>query len=111
MNYENFKIACKAKGLTITEYLESKGLTSANTGKYKKGGNPSVPLLIEMAVDLEVTTDFLLGLTDKKSAPSGAPDDIGINELKELFTTLSEQSQDLFLEYLRVHIKHEASLK
>ena len=65
MNYENLKKACEAKGLTLTKYLENKGMNTGNTGKWKGGGNPSVPVLVAMSIDLGVSTDYLLGLTDE----------------------------------------------
>ncbi len=75
MNYENLKAACKAKGTSLTAYVESIGLDTGNTGRWRHGGNPSIPVLVRMANDLEVTTDYLLGRADNPSRDTAPPDE------------------------------------
>lgn len=87
--YDNLKTACINKGLSVTPFIESFGLNSANTGAWKKGGFPRVKILIKMADALDVTTDYLLGREESKK------DSIVLNygespakyEIKELVDT------------------------
>ena len=75
MFYDNLKAACDAKGTKVTKYLESIGKSTALTGKWKHGGMPSVELLMQIATDLDVTLDYLLGRTSFRNTPSETPPD------------------------------------
>jgi transcriptional regulator with XRE-family HTH domain len=61
--YEQLKIACEKKQTTVTALLKSFNLSTANTGKWKNGGFPSVEVLLRISQYLNVSTDYLLGLT------------------------------------------------
>jgi transcriptional regulator with XRE-family HTH domain len=65
MNYEGFKNICKKRGTSATAVIAELGLTTANTGSWKNGGDPSAKVLKQLSERLDVTTDYLLGLTDK----------------------------------------------
>ena len=67
MFYERLKNACKAKGTTPSVVTKEVGITTANTGRWKHGGMPSVEVLLKFAERLETSTDYLLGRTDTKS--------------------------------------------
>ncbi len=60
MFYEQLKLACEQKGLSVTALLNKMGLSTSNTGKWKNGGFPSVDILIKLSSELDVTTDYLL---------------------------------------------------
>ena len=64
MNYVAFKKACKGKGTTPTALSLKLGLKKGNATSWKNGGNPSVEILIKLAVELDCSTDYLLGLDD-----------------------------------------------
>ena len=59
--YENLKNACEKQGIKVTTFIETLGMTSANTGAWKNGGFPRTNKLIEIADALSVSTDYLLG--------------------------------------------------
>ncbi|MCL1807128.1 MAG: helix-turn-helix domain-containing protein [Oscillospiraceae bacterium] len=67
MFYERLKAACVEKGTTPSAMAKSHGITTANTGPWKHGKTPSVDILVKFATSLEVSTDYLLGLTDSPS--------------------------------------------
>lgn len=59
--YEILDFECKKNGITITELLKLLGMSSGNTGSWKKGGHPSIDKLLEIANYLNVSVDYLLG--------------------------------------------------
>lgn len=61
MNYVAFEQICKENGTTPTAISRKLGLTKGNTTSWKKGGNPSVEVLVQLADELNCTTDYLLG--------------------------------------------------
>lgn len=67
MNYLFFERKCKECGTTPTALSSKLGLSKGNASNWKKGGNPSVEVLIKIADELNCTVDSLLGreLTQK----------------------------------------------
>lgn len=65
MNYDVFEQLCKDNGTTPTALSKKLGLSKGNTTSWKKGGNPSVEVLMQISVELHCTTDYLL--TGKKT--------------------------------------------
>lgn len=61
MDYLFFKTRCKECGTTPTALSLKIGLSKGNTSSWKKGGNPSVEVLIKIADELNCTVDRLLG--------------------------------------------------
>ena len=70
MDFNNFKVACAAKGTSPTALVTKLGLSSGNVTSWKKGGNPSIEILTKIADELDVTTDYLLGSEPKKEVKS-----------------------------------------
>lgn len=64
MFYEQLKTACTQNSTSPTALAKELGLSTANTGRWKHGGTPSVEVLVKFAKRLGVTTDYLLGLTE-----------------------------------------------
>jgi len=110
MNYNNLKKACFAKGILLSQYLESKGLSTSNTGKWKNGGNPSIPLLIEMANDLDVDVNFLLGI-EKDASAEASDEEYNIERFRALIQQLTHEGRDSLLEYAQFLRDKEASQK
>lgn len=61
MNYSFFEKMCSLNGTTPTAVSHKLGLSKGNTSNWKNGGNPSVSILIQLADELNCTTDELLG--------------------------------------------------
>ena len=64
MNYDKFNSLCKLKGTSPTALTLKLGLSKGNASSWKKGGNPSVDILIKIAKKLDCSIDYLLDLTD-----------------------------------------------
>ncbi len=81
MNYDGFVQLCKDNGTTPTALTQKLGLSKGNTSSWKKGGNPSVDVLVQLSVELNCTTDYLLGLTPK-STPAKTSLDVDFQNKK-----------------------------
>jgi transcriptional regulator with XRE-family HTH domain len=61
--YAQLLKACDCKGVKLTPLLKEMGISTGNTGSWKKGGMPSVEVLDSLSLRLDVSVDFLLGKT------------------------------------------------
>jgi len=93
MDFVNFKNACKAKNTSPTALALKYGLSRSNVTRWSNGGEPSMPILLRMASDLEVSVDYLLG--NKKS-----PADDKISEARKRLINLAETANDEELDFL-----------
>lgn len=103
MNYSVFEELCRKVGTTPTALAVKLGLSKGNTSSWKKGGNPSVDILIKLSDELNCTTDMLLGKeksspTDKLSADEREVitdyrklDSYGINTVKSVINAEKER--------------------
>ena len=64
MNYDKFTKLCISQGTKPTSLMIKLGLSKGNSSKWKKGGNPSVNILIRISKELDCSIDYLLDLTD-----------------------------------------------
>ncbi|MBQ3161249.1 MAG: helix-turn-helix domain-containing protein [Oscillospiraceae bacterium] len=60
MFYERLRQICAQKNTTVTKMLHDIGLSSANTGYWKKGQLPKGDALIKISNYLNVSIDWLL---------------------------------------------------
>ena len=60
MFYDRLKQICAEKNTTVTKMLHEIGLSSANTGYWKKGQLPKGDALLKISEYLGVSTDMLL---------------------------------------------------
>lgn len=58
--YERLRNICSEKNTTVTKVLHEIGLSSANTGYWKKGQLPKGDALLKISEYLNVSIDFLL---------------------------------------------------
>lgn len=71
--YERLRNICSEKNTTVTKMLHEIGLSSANTGYWKKGQLPKGDALLKISEYLNVSIDLLLigeyttGLNDDES--------------------------------------------
>ncbi len=102
MDYDTFSELCKEKNTTPTALTLKLGLSKGNTSSWKKGGNPSVDILIKLADELNCTTDKLLGRKEKNSTELN-DDEQGLlkmygllteREKGEYFGELKEKTKD-----------------
>ncbi|MGN0608368.1 MAG: helix-turn-helix domain-containing protein [Oscillospiraceae bacterium] len=67
MNYAVLDKLCQEHGTTPTALALKLGLSKGNTTSWKKGGNPSVEVLLQISDELNCTTDYLLKGKEKSS--------------------------------------------
>lgn len=99
MNYTVFENLCKEKGTNPTALSLKLGLSKGNTTSWKKGGNPSVEVLMQIADELNCTTDYLL--TGKEKSPKSELSDLE-RELLEKFNNLKEIDKGRVLERMDI---------
>ncbi|MCM1276478.1 MAG: helix-turn-helix domain-containing protein [Lachnospiraceae bacterium] len=69
MNYDNFVQKCKEHNYTPSGLVKELGISDGNLGSWKKGGNPSLSVLNQLANKLKCSTDYLLGVEDTSVTP------------------------------------------
>lgn len=67
--YERFEVLCKKRGMKpqSDEIIEMTQVSSPAISGWKKGSLPKAEVIIRIATYFNVTTDYLLGLEDKKN--------------------------------------------
>jgi transcriptional regulator with XRE-family HTH domain len=65
MFYERVQELCQKRGKKLTPLLLELGMSSSATGRWQEGKLPNGESLIKLAEILEVSTDYLLGLSDE----------------------------------------------
>ena len=63
--YDRLKETCEKQGLKMTPLVIECGGSRSNVTTWKNGVMPNSKLLIELAKRLNVSTDYLLGLTEE----------------------------------------------
>lgn len=91
MDYVIFSELCRKKNTTPTALTLKLGLSKGNANSWKKGGNPSVEVLIKLADELNCTVDLLLG----RHESSSLTDNLSENELEmlEVFQKFNDREQ------------------
>lgn len=64
MFYLRLKAACEMRNIAISAAVKATLPSVGVIDNWKKGGAPRVDAVVKLANYLEVTTDYLLGLTD-----------------------------------------------
>ena len=64
MFYYRLKEECKKQGVKMTPLIIECGGARANVTTWKNGTMPNSKIVIELAKKLNVSADYLLGLTD-----------------------------------------------
>ena len=98
--YERVKALCEDNKMTVSDLLTQLGMSASNNTRWSKGTIPDGNTLVKIAMRLNVTTDYLLGLKwvdeqkDKEKAdlPQSALDS-QIRELVHLFSECDARGQ------------------
>lgn len=113
MFYERLLETCAIKGLTVTGLLKELGLSTSKGTAWKNGSIPKGNTLNKIAERLEVSTDFLLGITDIAMI-NDKPDKLSNKEqyLISLFRQLSPYEQGNIIGRAETFVElHEAAFK
>lgn len=65
MFYNRLKQLCKSKNTSITAVLKALNISTSKGTAWKNGSAPSSEIVIKLAEYFNVSTDFLLGLSDE----------------------------------------------
>ena len=62
--YEQLNKACAIKGMKLTPLIKELGMSQGNLSRWKNGGSPTADIVSALAEKLNVSADYLLGITD-----------------------------------------------
>lgn len=80
------------KKLTLKQVADRIGLAISAVSSYESGSRyPSYEVLVQLARIFHVTTDYLLGMTDKRSIDVTGLDDSEIELISQLVDTLRKK--------------------
>lgn len=99
MFYDTFIKLCKEKNVKPTPLVVKMGLSSSNVTQWKKGSTPRPEVLQRIADEFGVSVKFLLTEENEKE-PAGQETDGRAERFMELFSSLTEEKQDLVINLL-----------
>ena len=68
---DNVKTLCKERGISVSKMIKDLSLAHGNVTNWNKGTVPKGKTLDKIADYFGVSTDYLLGKTEKRQAPEG----------------------------------------
>lgn len=68
---ERLNLLCKEKGISISKMIKDLGMANGNVTRWNKGSVPTGDNLTKISDYFGVSTDYLLGKTEKRQAPEG----------------------------------------
>ena len=107
MFYEIVNNLCKARKTTITRMAEDIGLSNAAPTSWKNGSVPKLSTLEKISAYFDVSTDYLLGKENKKTASQTGSGNEG--EFIELLSMLTPEEQERELAYLREIVRRRGT--
>lgn len=101
------EILCNQKGVSPTKACQDIGINGSNYAQWNENSVPRRSTVLKFADYFGVSVDYLLGKEDeKKPTDDGELGDLE-SALLELFRTLPEESQRMYLEVLRATLKKQ----
>lgn len=104
MFYDNLNALCKSKGLTVTALLKELNISTSKGTAWKSGSVPKGDILSKLAAYFNVSTDYLLGNTDKQHGGNIDPQTL---EFMRLYERLPSDKRDLALKVMKVLVGDE----
>ena len=71
MFWQRLNELCKEKNVKVTPLVIQLGISPGAISRWKKGSTPKGEILNKFADYFNVSTDYLLGKTEKRQAPEG----------------------------------------
>lgn len=94
--YDNLHNACEMQGLKTSNVVIEVGEKLGSLNGWKKGSMPNSKAVIALALRLNVSADYLLGLPEKKVTNAELSENESI--LLSFFRECSENSQKILLD-------------
>ncbi len=96
--YDNLKAECDKQKIKITPLIQKCGGSTGTISNWRKGASPNSDIVMKIAMQLNVSTDYLLFGHDKKD------NEISIEEKKLLtaFRKLTPEGQNAVLMFAEV---------
>lgn len=103
MDYAALEQICSEKGTTPTAVALKLGLSRGNVASWRKGCDPSINVLTRIAIELNCSADYLIGLDTEPNRKGSLPM-LTKNEKECLykFRRLNDTEQGKILERMEV---------
>ena len=101
------------KGLTIKALAEELGLNVATLSTYERGTRePSINTIIQLAKYFDVTSDYLLGVSDNKTQENAViGKELGLSDMSiSKLTEINAKKEQYYIKALNMLIEHEKIL-
>ena len=98
--YEQFRDACKSRGLTLTQVLHAIGRSDGSTGSWKKGQSPRLDITMEIADYLNMSLDELIYREQSKARYLSDND----REWLAIVGQIPKEKQQICKDFLRTHM-------
>lgn len=101
---DNVQNLADEKGISIHKMAKDLGMSSGAFSAWKRRNTiPNAEIISKIADYFNVTTDYLLGRTDKKEKPTANDDEHSqlTNEVFTLFSSLPPEKKKQVLDYMK----------
>lgn len=103
---KNLSNLLEEEGITQRELAEKIGVTEVTISRYLSGErNPRIEIVSKIANFFNVTTDYLLGLSDEKENSSTETEDKRLIAFRQGYDELEDADKDILLATLDALVK------
>ena len=100
--YDRIKELCEEKGMNISRLEVELGFSTATIQRWKNSTTPNSSNLIKVARYFNVSTDYLLGITDVATTLDDFTHDADIISLQRARTKMSERDRKRMMDMIRI---------
>lgn len=104
--YIRIKELCAAQGITLTKLEEDTGLSSSIIRKWKNNTSPSIDKVKVIAEYFNVSTDYLVGLSDISTPAEALIGDEDFVSLQRAKSRMSPQDRDRMMRMLKLGFEY-----
>jgi len=109
MFWENFVSLCEKVGEKPTPLTKKLGFAHGSVTRWKNGSVPNGKTLSVIAEYFGVSTDYLLGKTEERSAPSVSASSEKLQKLNELLKDVPDYQLDSLIDFLEKFLEAHKS--
>lgn len=100
--YMRIKELCEEQGISISKLEGKLGFSNSVIGKWKNGGSPSIDSIRPIANYFDVSTDYLIGLSDLPARAEAVIGDADIISMQRAKSRMTPKDKDRMMKMLRI---------
>jgi len=104
--YTRVKQLCDERGLSVTRLESELGFSTSTIQKWKTSSVPNAASIIKIAQYFNVSTDYLLGITDIESIADEFTNDEAIISLQRARSKMSPKDRDRMMQMLKLGFEY-----